>query len=63
MSSSGKRGETPPDNSSKQSGNPWAFNLDDPGMQDTASFLAGGLDPKLSQMKGRCYYYPIIEKY
>ena len=66
MSSSGKRGETPHDIKPGPSGSTRAAleaMLDDPGMKDTVSFLARGMDPELSKLKGRGYYYPIPEKY
>ena len=58
MSSSGKRGGTPHDIQPGPRGSTEGAldgMLDNPGMRDTVSFLARGMDPALSQMKGRCY--------
>ena len=36
--------------------------LDTPGVRDQASFLASDLDPYLSKMKGKAFFYPIDAK-
>ena len=66
MSSSGKRGETPHDTTPGESDSPEAAlkdMLDKPGVRDALGWLAGDLNPRLSQMKGRVFYYPIDPKF
>ena len=62
MSSSGRRGPTPHDIMSQANEAKDRDMINEPGVRDAVSWLSGNMNPELSKIKGRCFYYPIDEQ-